>query len=130
MSIEHLPVDDCLMLRENGFDWAVGFGDWYYDQDCKSRSPKLNFGRTLKGLRYVKIPTLPQLLDFARELAGKRLHDPIALSYRYIFDDNEHHYRIEGYRSYYTALHANAPTPELALVALIEQILKQKEVTK
>lgn len=130
-------VDDCLMLRENGivqdgpFYWCR-YGDWNVYQHRLTLDSK-----QVDEDNCVSIPTLSRIIDFARELAREFIVGFISVSIELSKDgvclaEVNYQNKIESgngnTRYLRSSVGRKAATPELALVALIKEMLKQKEV--
>lgn len=124
-----LPVETYLMLRESGFpqdfkhddpvyvkrgdlDWFAAKWNAYYHKDCEC----------------VSIPVGFQLLDFARELAEKRFEGFAYLTFTYSGTTKRTMVEVENLDGFIVVETVWCESDIAALVALIEQILKQKEV--
>lgn len=118
-----LPVGECLYLQPH-MDQTIKPGDWYYDTRGLNRQPEL-CTEVHKYHSYsfcVRIPTLPDLMSFARELA--EVHEEGFRSIELIAHKNGNYGAACMIEEYEEGLGCVAPTAALALVELIKKIME------
>ncbi len=130
---EALCVEACLYLQPH-MDQTIKPGDWYYYSDISG--PFLCYREGEDKPLYVRIPTLPDMMSFARELAEERwpgrvgglnLLGDVVGRWAVTICTEGNYIPSDHHESYFEC---TFPTAALALFELIKKIKEEGNVSR